>query len=210
MAVERFADKTLSEYTRLTAAADGKPGGGSVMALCGACASALGLMVANLSEGKKSCEQYADDISRCAKELETLRTYMIHLVDEDIKAFAPLAKYSAMDRSDPDVEAHYQASLRLACAIPTEIVYKMTECAGLLSELADKGCAGAISDVGAALCLCRAVMEGGRFTCLANAKYFEDDVYAMTVRREFEIVFSENMPKLDSAIAKVEQRLQRA
>ena len=44
-----------------------------------------------------------------------------------------------MDRSDPDVEAHYQASLRLACAIPTEIMYKMTECAGLLAELADKG-----------------------------------------------------------------------
>jgi hypothetical protein len=52
-------------------------------------------------------------------------------------------------------------------------------------------------------------MEGARFTCLANAKYFDDEVYAMTVTREFEIVFKDNMPAIDAAIAKVEERLKR-
>ena len=207
--IDRFADKSLTEFTRETASAEGKPGGGSVLALCGACAASLGLMVSNLTVGKEKYKQYEDDIRSCAKELEILRTYLVHLVDEDIKAFAPLAKYAPMDKSDPSVTEHYQASLRLACAIPTEVMYKMTECAGVLAELAEKGCLGAVSDAGVALQLCKAVMEGARFTCLANVKYFDDDVYAMTVRREFEIVFQENMPKIDSAIAVVEQRLAR-
>ena len=209
MAVEKFADKTLTEYSRCVAAADGLPGGGSVIALCGSCASALGLMVTNLSRGKASCAQYADDIEKCSKALETLRVYMLHLVDEDIKAFAPLAKYAPMDKSDPETMSHYQASLRLACAIPTEVMYKMTECAEYLGVLAEKGCIGALSDAGIALHLCKAIMEGARLTCLANARCLQDEVYAMTVAREFEIVFRENMPKIDSAIKMVEQRLAR-
>ena len=96
--IDRFADKSLTEFTRETASAEGKPGGGSVLALCGACAASLGLMVSNLTVGKEKYKQYEDDIRSCAKELEILRTYLVHLVDEDIKAFAPLAKYAPMAR----------------------------------------------------------------------------------------------------------------
>jgi formiminotetrahydrofolate cyclodeaminase len=209
MAAEKFADKNLHEYTRELASAEGKPGGGSAIALAGALASSLGLMVAGLTDGKPKYAQYEEDIKKCLKDLETLRVYLVHLVDEDIKAFEPLAKYAPMDKSDPEIKSHYQASLRLACAIPTEVMYKMTELVGYLSKLAEEGSAGAVSDVGVALCLCRAVMEGARFTCLANAKYFDDEVYAMTVTREFEIVFKDNMPAIDAAIAKVEERLKR-
>jgi len=209
MAVENFADKNLHEYTRELSLAEGKPGGGSAIALVGALSASLGLMEAGLTDGKEKYAQYDEDIKKCLKDLETLRVYLVHLVDEDIKAFAPLAKYAPMDKSDPETKAHYQASLRLACAIPTEIMYKMTEVAGYLSMLANEGCTGAISDVGVALCLCRAVMKSARFTCLANAKYFDDEVYAMTVEREFDIVFKDNMPVIDAALAKVEERLKR-
>lgn len=209
MAVEKFADKNLHDFTRELASAQGKPGGGSAIACAGALAASLGLMVAGLTDGKEKYARYEEDIKKCLKDLETLRVYLIHLVDEDILAFAPLAKYAPMDKSDPEIKAHYQASLRLACAIPTEIMYKTTELARCLATLADEGCAGAVSDVGVALNLCRAVLEGARLTCLANAKYFDDEVYAMTVSREFEIVFKDNMPMIDKALARVEERLRR-
>lgn len=209
MAVEKFADKNLHEFTREIADREGKPGGGSAIAMAGALAASLGLMVAGLTDGKEKYAQYDEDIKKCLKDLETLRVYLLHLVDEDVKAFAPLAKYAPLDKSDPEIKSHYQASLRLACAIPTEILYKTCEIAGYLAELASEGCTGAVSDVGVGLCLCRAVMEGARFTCLANAKYFDDEVYAMTVAREFELVFKDHMPVVDGALAKVEERLRR-
>lgn len=206
---EKFADKDLHAFTRELASDQGKPGGGSAIALVGALAASLGLMVAGLTDGKPRYARYDADIKKCLKDLETLRVYLVHLVDEDILAFAPLAKYFAMDKSDPETASHYQAALRLACAIPTEILYKTTELTGYLATLAGEGCAGAVSDVGVALCLCRAVMQSARLTCLANSKYFDDEVYAMTVSREFEIVFAENMPAIDKALAKVEERLAR-
>ena len=96
MAVEKFADKDLHAFTRELASDQGKPGGGSAIALVGALAASLGLMVAGLTDGKPRYARYDADIKKCLKDLETLRVYLVHLVDEDILAFAPLAKYFAM------------------------------------------------------------------------------------------------------------------
>ena len=40
-------------------------------------------------------------------------------------------------------------------------------------------------------------------------KYMKDEVYAATLAREFEISFSEIMPKIDAALAVVEEKLSR-
>jgi formiminotetrahydrofolate cyclodeaminase len=209
MPVEKFADKTCKDFCREVSAKDGKPGGGSVAALTGACAASLGVMVANLTEGKKRYQEHEAEVMDARDKLETLRTYLLYLVDEDIKGFAPLQKYSAMDTSDPLIASKYQGALRTACFIPNEIHYKMVEVAELLATIAEFGCVGAISDIGAALVLCRAVMETCRFTTLSNAKYMKDEVYAATLAREFEISFGEIMPKIDAALAMVEEKLSR-
>lgn len=209
MAIEKFADKTCKDFCREVSAKDGKPGGGSVAALTGACAASLGIMVANLTEGKKAYKEHEEEVLACRDKLETLRTYMLYLVDEDIKAFAPLAKYSAMDKSDPTIAAKYQGALRTACFIPNEIHYKMVETVDILATIAEYGCVGAVSDIGAALVLCRGVMEACRYTSLANAKYMSDEVYASTIAKEFEISFGECMPKIDAALELVEKKLSR-
>ena len=207
--MEKFADKTSRDFTAEIASPAGQPGGGSALGLVGACAAALGQMEGNLTLGKEKYKEHEPAVHRCIAALETLRTYMLHLIDEDIKAFGPLSKYAPMDKSDPQIRAHYQASLRLACAIPNEIMYKAAEMAKYVGELAEIGCVGAVSDAGVALCLCRAVMEGARLTCLANIKYFDDEMYAMTMCREMEIVFEETMPQIERAVALVEERLRR-
>lgn len=209
MAIEKYANKTAGDLAADIASPDGAPGGGSALGMVGACAAALGEMEGNLTLGKEKYKDSEEEILHCISCLKTLRAYMLHLIDEDIKAFAPLSKYLPMDKTDPKVRAHYQASLRLACAIPNEMMYKAAETAKYVAILAEKGCLGAVSDAGVALCLCRAVMEGARFTTLANVKYFDDEIYAMTLIREMEIVFTETMPQIQAALAVVEQRLSR-
>lgn len=209
MPIEKFADKSCKEFCREVSDKNGKPGGGSVAALTGACAASLGVMVANLTEGKARYKEHEAEVLDCRDKLDTLRTYLLYLVDEDIKGFAPLQKYSAMDKSDPMIASKYQGALRTACFIPNEIHYKMVEVAELLATIAEYGCVGAISDIGAALVLCRATMETCRFTSLSNAKYMKDEVYAATLKREFEISFQDIMPKIDAALATVEEKLSR-
>ena len=99
------------------------------------------------------------------------------------------------------------SALRVACFIPTEILYTAARTAELLSELAGKGVKGAISDVGVGLELCRAAMRASRLNILINAAGMSDEVFAMTLRRECELVFEQYGPVIDSGLAAVEARI---
>ena len=125
----------------------------------------------------------------------------------DGKAFAPLKKYLSLPKDDPERAAHMDSALRVACFIPTEILYTAARTAELLSELAGKGVKGAISDVGVGLELCRAAMRASRLNILINAAGMADEVFAMTLRRECELVFEQYGPVIDSGLAAVEARI---
>ena len=55
--MERLTDLTVAQFTDVLASDAPAPGGGSVAALFGACGTALAVMTANLTIGKK---KYAD------------------------------------------------------------------------------------------------------------------------------------------------------
>ncbi len=204
--MDKFADKSLADFTRELASGDAVPGGGGAAALTGALAASLGSMVCALSEGKKSCAEHADYIAEAAKRLELIRGYMLRLIDEDGAAFQPLKKYLSLSKDDPERKKHMDSALRVACHIPTEVMYTAGEAAEILAELAEKGVRGAISDVGVGLHMCRAAMRASELNILINAAGMEDDVFAMTLRRECELVFEKYDPIIDSALAAVKER----
>jgi formiminotetrahydrofolate cyclodeaminase len=53
-------NKTLKEFTELSASKDPVPGGGGVSALAGSLAASLAEMVTNLTIGKKKYLEYTD------------------------------------------------------------------------------------------------------------------------------------------------------
>ena len=63
---------------------------------------------------------------------------MLRLVDEDAKAFQPLQKYLSLPKDDPERAAHMDSALRVACFIPTEVLYSAAQTAEVLRSLADK------------------------------------------------------------------------
>ena len=195
--MEKFAKMSLEEFGAALASKEAVPGGGGVSALAGALAAALGEMVCGLTSGKKKYAEYEADIAEAAKKLELTRRYMLRLIDEDAKAFEPLKKYMSLPKDDPERAAHMDSALRVACFIPTEV----------LRSLADKGAKGAISDVGVGLELCRAAMRSARLNILINAAGMEDEVFAMTLRRECELVFEQYGPVIDAGLAAVEARI---
>lgn len=203
----KFAEMKLDAFTEALASKDAVPGGGGAAALAGALAAALGSMVCNLTTGKKKYAEYEADIASALEKLELTRKYMLRLIDEDAKAFEPLKKYLSLPADDPERAAHMDSALRVACFIPTEVMYTAAQAAETLRSLADKGAKGAISDVGVGLELCRAAMRAARLNILINAAGMTDDVFAMTLRRECELVFEQYGPVIDEGLRIVEERI---
>ena len=205
--MEKFADMSLDAFTAALASKEAVPGGGGAAGLAGALAAALGAMVCNLTSGKKKYAEYEADIAAALEKLELTRKYMLRLVDEDAKAFQPLQKYLSLPKDDPERKAHMDAALRVACYVPTDVLYTCEDVAGLLAPLSEHGLRGAVSDVGVGLELCRAAMRAARMNILINASIMPDEVFAMTLRRECELVLGRCEPVIDAALERVEARL---
>ena len=71
---------TIHDFLNATAAKQPTPGGGSVTALCGALAAAIGEMVLNYSVGKKDLAQHQDDLKTGLSELTRARALLLGLM----------------------------------------------------------------------------------------------------------------------------------
>ena len=90
MDLRQFCNETLSDSPA--------PGGGSVAALMGALAAALGGMVANLSAGKRGWEDKLSFFSDWAVKAQQLKDELLFLVDEDTAAFKKVMDAFALPR----------------------------------------------------------------------------------------------------------------
>lgn len=205
--MDKFANMSINDFDAALASSAPAPGGGGAAALAGALAAALGSMVCNLTAGKKSYAQYEEDNQKALQHLEAARKHLLTLIDEDARAFAPLQKYLSLPKDDPERQTHMDAALRVACYVPTDVLYTCEDVAGLLAPLAEHGLRGAASDVGVGLELCRAAMRAARMNILINASIMPDEVFAMTLRRECELVLGRCEPVIDAALERVEARL---
>ena len=78
------------------------PGGGGASAAAGAMGAALGMMVANLTAGKKKYADVEEEIIAIRGQLYDLQQRLVLLTDEDAKAFEPLSKAYGLPRSTPE------------------------------------------------------------------------------------------------------------
>ena len=84
-------EQKIDEFLEALSSRQPVPGGGGASALSGALASALGLMVGNLTVGKKKYADVEEEVQGMMRRLEQLQKDMASLADRDAKVFAPLA-----------------------------------------------------------------------------------------------------------------------
>src|SRR5437764_5937929 len=82
--------QTIDSFLEATAARQPTPGGGSVTALAGALAAALGEMVINYSLGKKDLEAFAGELRPAQAEFAKARQLLLALMIEDQAAYEAL------------------------------------------------------------------------------------------------------------------------
>jgi methenyltetrahydrofolate cyclohydrolase len=109
---------TIAAFLEATAARQPTPGGGSVTALTGAQAAAIGEMVVNYSLGKKGLEAFEGELRPAVEELTRARRLMLTLMAEDQAAYAALTAARKLPAGSPGRDEQIRAALRSAIAAP--------------------------------------------------------------------------------------------
>lgn len=187
------------------------PGGGGASAFVGAVGVALGNMVANLTIGKKKYADVEEELIVLREKAYTLQKELLFLMEEDAKAFEPLAAaYGLPKETDEEIaykEKVMEEAIKAAVKPPMQIMEKVCEAITLHKEFAAKGSVLAISDAGVGVTFCKAALEGASLNVFINTKAMKDREYAESLNEKAEEMLSVYVPMADEIFISVKERL---
>lgn len=162
----------LAEFIDSVASDRPTPGGGSVAALAGSLAAALGAMVAGLTLGRKKYADVAGRANEARRTLESARGELLRLVEEDSRAFEAMMAARKMPEGNEKEAATRARALAEATDRAIEVPLATARAAaGLMEELqfvAEKGNVNAVSDAGVGALLARAAVHGAAYNVRIN------------------------------------------
>ena len=188
-------EKKTTVFLEVLSSAEPVPGGGGASAAVGAFASALGMMVANLTVGKKKYADVEEEIIDIRGQLEVLREELVTLTDKDAEAFEPLSKAYGLPKDTQEQkeekERVMEKALYEASIVPLQIMRTVSKVIGLLKILGEKGSRIAVSDVGVAVLFARAALEGASLNIYINTRLMKDREQAEKLNRESDELIQE-------------------
>lgn len=194
LVIEIYRQKEPEELTKLLSDPDSRLEIGSGAALVAADACAMGLRAAKLAAGHISGNERLEYFLR---NLEKLRSYMVYLIDEDVKCRALLR------RAEKEGDAQkIDASRQPACCICEEIINQMGNLLELLNELADIDTQGAMY-IASAVHMSMAAMQSAMAFVLDMSSKSSDDTYVFVTRRENELTLERCSSLSREILAKV-------
>ena len=186
-----LSDITVTEFSDLLASDAPAPGGGSVAALCGSLAAALGSMVANLTYNKKGYKEHNEKMNCVAKDMQIRRRELLNLIDEDTNAFnvmmaAMKAQNAAKKGTDKaaiaEADKNMDEANKYAISVPLQVMEKIYALLPNLKIVGEFGNINAASDAGVGALLVQAGVKAAGLNVKINLKNFakEDPFYAET------------------------------
>ncbi len=181
---------SIEEFAGSLSSAKPVPGGGGACAAAGAFAAALGMMVANLTVGKKRYADVEEEMKEILIRLGALRDQLLELIDKDAEAFEPLSRAYGLPRETPDQreekERVLEAALYEASMVPLEIMERILEAMGDLEILSKKGSRIVISDAGVGVLFAQAALDGASLNVFINTKLMKDQITAQRIDKKAE------------------------
>jgi methenyltetrahydrofolate cyclohydrolase len=202
-----FVTVSCTEFVDALASKAAVPGGGGASALVGAVGTALGSMVGNLTVGKKKYADVETEIYAIMDKAAVLQKELLHLVDEDAVVFEPLSKAYGIPKEDPNREKIMEEALKTACSVPMDIMRTCCKAIELHEELAAKGSALALSDVGVGVIFCKSALMGASLNVFINTKSMTDKAYAAKIEAEADGLLNKYCAQADKIYQSVISRL---
>lgn len=200
-------EKKTTDFLEVLSSSEPVPGGGGASAAVGAFAAALGMMVTNLTIGKKKYAEVEEEIKDIRGQLEVLRNELVHLTDEDAKAFEPLSKAYGLpketEEQKKEKEKVMEQALYEASVVPMQIMETILKAMRLLKVLEEKGSRLAVSDVGVGVLFAQAALEGASLNVFINTKMMKNRERAGEMNSRTDAMINEGQALKDDIYAKV-------
>lgn len=174
MPAETEHQRTLHSFVEEVASGNPTPGGGSVAAVVGALAAALGEMVANLTSG--------EELVPARNQLTHLRTRLLRAAAADEAAYATYRSAASLPRNTRDAQtaraAAMQEALIVATDEPVQVARAATEAAQVLEAVARTGNPHLRTDVALGALLAEVALRGALLNVRGNAALLRDPARA--------------------------------
>lgn len=179
--MERLTDLTVTDFTDVLASDAPAPGGGSVAALFGASGTALAVMTANLTIGKK---KYTDHW----KNAEAAKTVGMHLIDQFMQAIDDdtLAFNRLMDAIRLPKDTDEQKAVRRnameeatkeAANMPFHTLTLCSHGLSVLEQLKDRINPNCVSDFGMGAAAIQTAARGAWLNICINLQSISDAIF---------------------------------
>jgi methenyltetrahydrofolate cyclohydrolase len=178
-------DMTVQDFVSELASKSPAPGGGSVAALTGALASALAVMVFNLTVGRKDYNEYPDhtkdSIDSGLAHAGTYKDEFLELMEKDVEAFMSLMDAFKMPKTgEAEMKARsgkISEGYKKALEIPLEVAESALKIFEFIETAARWGNKNAASDAGVAAILALSAIEGAVLNVRINLASIKDQDY---------------------------------
>lgn len=195
-------EKTIEQFLEELSSKSPTPGGGGASGLVGAIGCALGLMVGNLTVGKKKYKDVEEEIVEVMKELEELKESLLVSIDDDAESFKPLAEAYRLPKGTEEEKKHkefvMESCLLDASLVPLQIMDLSYKCMKLFSVLNEKGSVMAVSDVGVGIGCLRTALTGAIMNVYINTKSMKNREMAEKMNKRAEKLLLEGQRLADS------------
>ena len=174
-----WMEMTVRDFQAALASSSPTPGGGTAAAIALGQASALTVMVADLTLGKEKWQDGWEISERAMLLGVKIMSKSGILADEDSDAFDEVMSSFKLPRETEQDKSQRKEAIKSATLKATEVPFETAKLSlqllQLLPELAKKGNANAVSDVGVAGLLASAACKGALFNVDINLSGLSED-----------------------------------
>ncbi len=169
---------TIQHYLNDVTSNSPTPGGGNVSAFCGALAASLGIMVCNLTVGKKKYADVEKEVITLRDSLQELQTDLLKDAQLDNEAFDNVMAAFKLPKGTPEEQEkrklQIEAATLEAAQVPFTVIEKCSTVLPLLCKIGKIGNQNSLSDAAVGCYLVTAAANGAYMNVLINCNSLPD------------------------------------
>lgn len=202
---------TIKNYLDQISSNSPTPGGGNVSAFCGALACCLGLMVCNLTIGKKKYAEVENEMKEISINLESYKNDFLKLADEDNKAFEQVMSAFRLPKETEEENKTRSAKIEeatiQAAVIPSNVIEACRSLIPLIKTIASKGNQNSVSDAGVAATFLKTASEGAYLNVMINCSSLSNKTYAAEFLKKSEVAYNEVKMQAEKILDEIKKTL---
>ncbi|MDR3667886.1 MAG: cyclodeaminase/cyclohydrolase family protein [Ignavibacteriaceae bacterium] len=189
------------------------PGGGNVSAFCGTLASSLGIMVCNLTIGKKKYLDSEEELKGIKEKLEKAKNEFLTLSTDDNLAFDRVMESFRLPKDTEEQKSARSQKIETATIAAGLVPYRVISLCKIiipyLMTISEKGNQNSLSDTGVAFSLTSTAAHGAFLKVLINFSSYKDNLNAKKILLDAEMDFNEIKQICTKELEIIEKKLGR-